>query len=250
MAEPIVSIITPAYNCVSTIKETYESIKTQTFSSWEWVVVEDHSTDESYEFIKEMVKNDKRVVLLRTEKNGGAAVARNMGIEYAKGRFVAFLDADDLFKKDKLEKQIRFMEQNKYSFTFTDYDLLYPNGKQKKHLIKHDLLTYKMLLKSNFIGCLTVIYDTKAIGKAYMPLDCEKREDHGAWIDITKKGINATKLAEPLSIYRLGERTVSSNKFRMIKYQYRLYRKHEKFGVIKSCWYVLTCSFYKLFKKY
>lgn len=250
MNRPLVSIITPAFNCKATIKETYESIKKQTFESWEWIVVEDHSKDNTFEYIKELVKDDNRVVLLQTDKNSGAAVARNLGIEKASGKYIAFLDSDDLWKKEKLSHQIRFMEENNHFFTLTNYDLLYPNGKMKQYRIKYNVITYKKLLKSNHIGCLTVIYNSEALGKVFMPLDCKKREDHGAWLDITKKGISAFRLDESLSIYRIGENTVSSNKIKMMKYQYGLYRKHERFSVIKSMWYVLICSVNKLLKKY
>lgn len=245
-----VSIITPAYKCRDTIEETYKSILAQTFFDWEWIVVDDCSPDDSFSFIKKMTKNDKRVTVLQTPKNSGAAVARNVGIEKASGRYIAFLDSDDLWKEEKLSHQIKFMQENNYFFTFTNYDLLYSNGKIKQHRVKYDFITYRMLLKSNHIGCLTVIYDSKALGKVFMPLDCEKREDHGAWLDIVKTGVNAYRLDESLSIYRLGNKTVSSNKTKMMKYQYRLYHKHEKFSVIKSLWYTLICSFNKLIKKY
>ena len=247
---PLVSIITPAFNCENTIKETYESIKNQSFYSWEWIIVEDHSNDNSFTIIKDIVKNDKRVIFFQTSKNSGAAIARNLGIRNAKGRYIAFLDADDLWEKEKLISQITFMEKNNYPFTFTNYDLLYCDGKIKKHRIKKDVVTYNQLLKTNYIGCLTVVYDTSILGKIFMPLDCEKREDHGAWLDITRKGINAYRLDEYLSIYRVGNESVSSNKAKMIKYQYRLYRKHEKFCAIKSLWFTFLCSVNKVFKKY
>lgn len=248
MNKPLVSIITPAFNCEKTIKETYESIKNQTFESWEWIVVEDHSKDDTFEYVKELIKDDSKVVLLRTDKNSGAAVARNIGIEKAKGKYIAFLDSDDLWKKEKLSHQIQFMQENNYFFTFTNYDLLYSCGKIKQHRIKYSIITYKQLLKSDHIGCLTVVYDSEILGKVFMPLDCEKREDHGAWLDITKRGIDAYRLDEYLSVYRIGEKTVSSSKFKMIKFQFKLYRKHEKFNYLKSMWYTLICCFYKLFK--
>ena len=250
MTRPLVSIITAAYNCKSTIRETYESIKNQTFLFWEWIIIDDHSTDGSFEYVNEMVKNDDRVIVLQMSNNSGAALARNTGIDKARGRYIAFLDADDLWKKEKLSSQITFMERNNYSFSFTNYDLLYGDDKIGKHRIKKDYVTYRQLLKTNYIGCLTVIYDSLNLGKVYMPLDCEKREDHGAWLDITKKGTNAYRLDEYLSIYRIGSGSVSSNKRKMMKYQYRLYRKHEKFCVIKSLWYTFLCSVNKVFKKY
>lgn len=244
----IVSIITPAYNCKKTIKETYDSILAQTFSDWEWIVVDDHSNDGSFEYVKEITAGDNRVLVFQTAQNSGAAVARNLGIEKASGKYIAFLDSDDFWKKDKLSHQIQFMEENNYYFTFTNYDLLYSNGKIKQHRVRHDIITYKMLLKSNHIGCLTVIYNSETLGKIFMPLDCEKREDHGAWLDIVRTGVNAYRVDEYLSVYRIGEKTVSSNKTKMMKYQYRLYRKHEKFGAIKSLWYTLICSVNKILK--
>ncbi|MGI6714007.1 MAG: glycosyltransferase family 2 protein [Bacilli bacterium] len=247
---PQVSIITPAYNCKETIKETYESIKAQTFPAWEWVICEDHSRDDSLDYIQKMIEGDDRVVLLRTKKNSGAAIARNVAIEKARGRYIAFLDSDDLWKEEKLEKQIKFMQENNYAFTYTNYDLRYENGQCKQYRPKKNQIDYKTLLRRNDIGCLTAIYDSQKLGKVFMPLDCEKREDHGAWLDITRNGVIAYKLDEFLAIYRMGGKSVSANKMKMVKFQYRLYRKHEKFGVIKSLWYVMLMSFHKVFRKY
>lgn len=246
----LVSIITPAYNCVGTIKETYESIKSQTYSQWEWIIVEDHSNDNSFNFIKKLVSGDSRVVLLQTNKNSGAAAARNVGINYAKGRFMAFLDADDLWLENKLEQQIQFMIENDYALTYSNYYLLYRDNKKKAFKLKSDFASYKTLLRKNDMGCLTVMYDTNKIGKLYMPLDCEKREDYGAWLDATRDGLIAHRLNALLSVYRIGSSSVSSNKIRMIKYQYRVYRKHEHFSSIKSIWFVILCILNKLFRKY
>lgn len=245
-----VSIITPAFNCKETILSTYESIKNQSFHSWEWIVVEDHSSDESFDYIKSIIDDDDRVILLRTDSNSGAAAARNIGIKVANGRYISFLDADDLWMPNKLELQIGYMKDNNYELSCTNYQLLFSDGTTKEFELKKDIIDYKMLLKSNYLGCLTVIYDSEKIGKVFMPLDCEKREDYGAWLDITKKGIVAHRLNQSLSIYRIGSYSVSANKFKMVKYQYRVYRKHEKFGILKSFWYVLVCSLNKLFRKY
>ena len=250
MNQPEVSIITPAYNCAKTIRETYESIKSQTFSSWEWIVVEDHSTDNSYEYIKEMTNGDERVIVLRTDTNSGAAITRNVGIEKASGHFIAFLDADDWWKKEKLEHQIQFMKDNNYAFTYTDYELTFENGKKKVYSPKKDFTNYKLLLRSCDIGTLTVIFDTSLIGKFYMPVDCEKREDHGMWLDITRRGTVAHRLKEALSVYRICGSSISFNKMKIIKYQYRVYRKHEKFSTIKSLWYLMLRTLNKIFYKY
>lgn len=250
MNDKLVSIITPAYRCKDTILGTYESIKSQTYQEWEWLIVEDNSSDGTYDFIYELVGKDDRVRLLRTEKNSGAAVARNVGISNARGRYIAFLDADDLWKKDKLLHQLKFMNENDFVFTFTNYDLVYSSGKTKTYRIKTDKTNYKKTLRSNKIGCLTAIYDAKILGKVFMPLDCEKREDHGAWLDILRTGNLAYRLDESLAIYRVGSGSVSSNKLRMMKFQYRLYRRHEKFSAIKSMFYTLICSINRLAKKY
>jgi teichuronic acid biosynthesis glycosyltransferase TuaG len=245
-----VSIITPAYKCKSTIRETYESIKQQTFSNWEWIIIEDNSPDDSFEFIQNMVKGDSRVVVLRTEKNSGAAVARNVGINYAKGRFIAFLDSDDLWLKDKLKLQLKFMKDSNYALTYTNYYVMDNKGKYKELRLKKDKATYKSLLRRNVMGCLTVMYDTQQTGKILMPLDCEKREDYGAWLDATRNGTVAYRLDVFLAVYRVGSISVSSNKFKMVKYQYRVFRNHEKFGVFKSVWFLLVMSFNKIFNIY
>ncbi len=245
-----VSIITPAYKCKSTIRETYESIKQQTFSNWEWIIIEDNSPDDSFEFIQNMVKGDSRVVVLRTEKNSGAAVARNVGINYAKGRFIAFLDSDDLWLKDKLKLQLKFMKDSNYALTYTNYYVMDNKGKYKELRLKKDKATYKSLLRRNVMGCLTVMYDTQQTGKILMPLDCEKREDYGAWLDATRNGTVAYRLDAFLAVYRVGSISVSSNKFKMVKYQYRVFRNHEKFGVFKSVWFLLVMSFNKIFNIY
>ena len=126
--KPVVSIITPAYNCKNTIAEAYNSIKAQTFSHWEWIIIEDHSTDDSFNYIKKIIEGDNRVTLLRTNCNSGAAVARNVGIEAARGRYISFLDADDLWMKNKLELQVEFMKSNDFELTCTNYQLLYSSG--------------------------------------------------------------------------------------------------------------------------
>lgn len=250
MENKLVSIITPAYNASTTILETYKSIVEQTYSKWEWIVIDDFSSDNTFDIISSLAKDDSRIILIHPAEKGGAAVARNAGIEKARGKYIAFLDADDLWLPTKLEEQISFMQKNNYSFTYTNYEV-FSEGKPKRYYVpKRNKATYKNLLKSCDIGCLTVIYDCEALGKVYMPLDAIKREDHGTWLDITRNGVVAYKLNKILSSYRVGEKTVSSNKFKMFKYQYWLYRKHERFNPFKAFWYTLNITFNKIFKKY
>lgn len=250
MKKPIVSIITPAFRCSYTIKDTFASVIAQSFKDWEWLIIEDCSCDGTFEIIQALAKCDERIRVFKTNQNSGAAVARNIGICISSGKYIAFLDADDLWKPNKLAKQIEFMENNRYDFTFTDYDLLFKNGKIKEHKIKKQCVTFKDLLKRNYVGCLTAMYNAEKIGKFYMPLDCKKREDHGAWLDITKKGINAYRLSEFLSLYRIGSNSVSSNKIKMIKFQYLLYKKHLHFNIFKSLWFTFVCTLKKIFNRY
>lgn len=251
MAEEfLVSIITPAYNCIETIEETYNSIKKQTYSNWEWIVIEDHSSDGSFDFLVNLSKKDKRIVLLRTNKNSGTAVARNIGIDCSKGRFISFLDADDMWKPNKLEVQIDFMIKNNVPFTYSNYDVLLPSGKIKLFAPKRTSANYKSLLKRNDIGCLTVVYDSAKIDNAYMPLDSLKREDYAAWLDVTKKGVVAIKIDKSLATYRLGNASLTSNKKKMIKFHYRVYRYHEKFNAFKSFYYLIIFMLNKRFSKY
>lgn len=244
-----VSIITPAFKCKGTISDTFNSIKNQTFKNWEWILIEDCSGDETYEFILNLIEKDERVLVLRTEHNSGAAVARNIGIKAAKGRFIAFLDADDYWEPTKLEEQIRFMENYKYSLTYTDYYVLC-DSKINTFAPKRTFIDYKGLIKHCDIGCSTVIYDTELIGKRYMPVDCYQNEDYGIWLDITRDGFIAYKLGKCLTTYRITKGSVSSNKLKMFKNHFNVYRKHERFSFLKSLVLTIFYSFNKLFKKY
>lgn len=245
-----ISIITAAYNCSDTILETYNSIKKQTFFDWEWIVVEDHSTDDTFAVLKNLSSNDNRIILLQTPTNSGAAKARNLGISKASGRFIAFLDSDDMWKHDKLEKQLKFMLENNYAITYSNYDVLSPDGTVKPFIPKSNSTNYKQLLKKCDIGCLTVMYDTEKLSKVFMPIDTPKREDYTTWLDITRNGVVAYKLDENLAIYRLSSTSVSHNKFKMLKYHYNVYRKHERFNVFKSLYYLIIHSINKIFFKY
>lgn len=246
----LVSIITPAYNCLESFTDTYNSVISQTFLDWEWIIVEDHSNDGTYEFLSKLVKNDKRINLFQTEKNSGAAVARNLGIDNANGRYIAFLDADDIWDSKKLEKQIGFMERNDFPISYSKYKVLYKNGKIKSYSPKNTSISYKELLWKTDIGCLTGIYDAVKLGKRLMPVDCVKREDHGFWLDLTRDGAVAHLFPEYLATYRITGSSVSSKKIEMIKFQYLLYRKHESFSIIKSIWLLTLRILNKLFAKY
>ena len=250
MNSPIVSIITPAYNCSETIGQTFESIVEQTFHDWEWIVIDDCSSDGTFNVLKRFEQVDRRVKILQTSQNSGAAKARNLGINAASGRYIAFLDSDDTWDVTKLEKQLSFMINNEYSFVCSNYKVARNGKKDIIYSPKKNIVTYRSLLKTCSIGCLTAIYDSKIIGKVLMPIDAPKREDHAMWIDIVKKGYNCYCLKECLATYNLRDNTVSSNKWRMFKYQYIMYRQHLHFSRAKSLFYTCVVSLNKIFRKY
>lgn len=244
----LVSIITPSYNSSQFIQETIDSVLSQAYVNWEMIIVDDVSTDNSIEIINQYIKNDSRIKLIQLENNSGAAVARNTAIENAKGKYIAFLDSDDIWKKDKLEKQIKFMQNYDSSFSYSAYDLINEEGKSL-NTIKDPLtnLTYYELLKENQIGCLTAIYDQEKLGKIYMPL-IRKRQDFGLWLNILKKIDHADKIDESLAVYRIRKDSISSNKIDLIKYNYELFNTHQKLSKIKAFYY-LCWNIYRKFKK-
>lgn len=244
----MVSIITPSYKSVKFISQTIESVLNQTYQDWEMIIVDDVSPDNSNEIIEKYIKKDDRIKLIKLEKNGGPAVARNRAIEEASGRYIAFLDADDLWMPGKLEKQIKFMVNNNIVLSYSSYDLIDEDNNDLGTFITKPKVNYSDLLKTNSIGCLTAIYDTEKIGKVLMP-DIIKRQDYGLWLNILKKTDHAKGILESLAKYRIMKNSVSSNKFVAAKYVWKIFRDVEKLNIFKSCYYF--CFYvYNGLKKY
>lgn len=231
-----VTIITPLYNCSQFLGETLSSVLSQTYQNWEVIMVDDCSSDNSVLIAQEFVEKDHRIKLIQLEKNSGAAVARNKAIEAATGRFIAFLDSDDLWHPEKLEKQINFMLENEVAFSYTAYEKIDENGVPFQTMPVPKKINYNNLLKTNVIGCLTAVYDTKYLGKIYMPTNT-KREDFAAWLSILKKTDCAYGMPDVLAQYRVYESQSSSKKASMAKENWRLYRDIEQLGVFKSAYY-------------
>ena len=231
-----VTIIMPSYDSEKFIIESVESVLAQTYSNWELIIVDDCSPDDSNKIITKYVDSDCRIKLIKLQKNSGPAIARNMAIETANGRYIAFLDSDDVWLPNKLETQINFMHDNDLAFTYSSYGLV---GEDNEHLgvfITKDKISYFDMLKTCSVGCLTAIYDTEKIGKQYMPLIL-KRQDYGLWLKILKL-IGETKgILEPLATYRIRKNSVSSNKVKAAKYQWKIYREIEKLSFLKSLYY-------------
>lgn len=244
----LVSIITPVHNAYDHIEETIDSVLAQTFSDWELILVDDKSSDDGLEILKKYENKDSRIKLLKNPHNQGAAITRNKGIELAKGRYIAFLDSDDLWKPTKLEKQLEFIKKNEYAFTYTAYEKLKGNkivGVQEVG----EKVSHNELLKTCSIGCLTVMYDTHLLGKMYMPI-ISRRQDFALWLKILKEIPFAYGLNEPLSIYRLRQDSISGNKLKAAKYQWRVYREFENLNFFEAGYYFIHYSFFGVLKTY
>jgi glycosyltransferase involved in cell wall biosynthesis len=243
----MVSIITPAYNSEQFISQTIESVLCQTYTNWEMIIVDDRSTDNSVQIVEKYIQNDSRIKLIKLEKNSGPAIARNKAIEEAKGRYIAFLDADDHWLPEKLDRQIIFMHKNSLSFTYSSYHLIDENSQIFGTFTTKEYITYKSMLKTCSVGCLTAIYDTQVLGKRYMP-NIAKRQDYGLWLQILKD-INSTKgIIEPLATYRVLRNSVSSNKLTAAIYQWKIYRDVENLNLLKSIYYFVHYAIYGIVK--
>lgn len=254
-----VSVIMPAFNASKTIVESIESVFSQSHSFWELLVVDDGSTDGTPSLITKYL-GDPRVRILSTSGRCGPAKARNVAISHATGRLVAFLDSDDLWEPDKLAKQIAFMNERRAVFSFTAYRKVDLDGKVGSAVIKvPDRVTYEQLLKSNYIGCLTAMYDRMHFGQVSMP-DMGKREDYRLWLNflrdravhedyglwlhmLRRTGKESTSrvvahgLNEPLALYRVGHQSLSSNKLAAATSQWLVYRQVERLSIALSLYY-------------
>ena len=234
----LVSVIMPNYNSAGFIKATVDSVVAQTYTNWELIIVDDCSTDHSPDMIRQL-END-RIRFVESTSNGGAAAARNKAIELARGRWIAFLDSDDLWDENKLSNHLGFMVEKQVDFSFTHYTVL--NDKDEEIAVfspKKDAYGYRDILKHCSVGCSTVIYDSESLGKVYMPTEATKREDFACWLEILRTGKNAVCFHESLTKYRLHSNSVSSNKVKMIKYQWKVYRKVEKLSLFQTVYYML-----------
>lgn len=232
----LVSVIMPTYNVAPLVEASLQSVADQTVQDWELLVSDDGSTDGTQGRVEDWSHADPRIRLLTSNINQGAARARNAAIESATGRYIAFLDSDDLWKPEKLERQIAFMQERNIAFSFSSYDRIDEAGNliNTHHVEKP--VTYRDLLKTCNIGCLTAIYDTEKLGKVYMP-DIRKRQDFGLWLRILKMVDAAHPVPESLAQYRVRAASVSANKLSAAKYTWSVYRDVEKLGLARSAYY-------------
>jgi len=248
MRGDLVSIITPSYKSEKFIFQTIDSVLAQTYQNWELIIVDDCSPDNSNEIIENYCKKDNRIKLIKLEKNSGPAVARNKGIDLARGKYIAFLDSDDVWLPEKLEKQIQFMKKNNVLLCYSSYLIIDENSKEiGKFIIPKTKVSYKDLLKTCIIGNLTAIYDAEAIGKYYMK--DVGHEDYTLWLKILKRVYFAYGIEEPLAKYRVMKKSVSNNKIKAAIWQWNIYREVEKLSLAKSIYYFIHYAFNGI-KKY
>lgn len=234
MENNLVSIITPMYNSEKYIQQCIESVINQTYKNIEMIIIDDGSTDKSRKIVLEYANKYDSIKYIKQERNMGIAEARNKGIRNSKGRFIAFLDSDDLYKKDKIEKQINFMIQNNYAFTYTSYDLIDENSLSLNKVVKaKDNYDYETLLKGNNIGCLTVILDKEKIN-CEIEFSKNHHEDYILWLKLLKNNVKAYGMDETLSSYRKTNSSISHNKFKAASWTWYIYRKIEKLTFFKS----------------
>ena len=243
----LVSIIMPSYNTGRFIKETIESILAQTYPNWELIIVDDCSTDNTDEVVTSF--QDNRIRFLKNDVNSGAAISRNRALREAKGKWIAFLDSDDLWLPEKLEKQISFMEQNDYHFSYTKYEEIDETGKSLgRYVTGPKKITKRGMYNYCWPGCLTVMYDAEYIGLIQIA-DIKKNNDYAMWLKVCQKAI-CYLLQEDLAQYRRHSGSISSHGYaELIKWHYRLFRFVEKYNCFHSFICTVNNLFYGIIKK-
>jgi glycosyltransferase involved in cell wall biosynthesis len=249
METSLVSIITPSFNSEKFIAKTIESVQNQTHQNWEMIIVDDCSTDNTACIIEQFLANDNRIRFFQLEKNSGAGIARETAISKAKGDYIAFLDADDLWKPLKLEKQLQFLKDNKTPFTFSFYDCIDEEGNAlNKRVEAPKNLSYRQLFFCNYVGNLTGIYEVNYFGKIAISAT-RKRQDWMVWLTILKKIKRAKPVPESLAYYRLRDNSLSASKVDLLKHNFAIYRSFHGFSYVASLFIMIGFLFTQLIIK-
>lgn len=238
MRPELVSIVMPAYNCSAYIGETIESVLKQSYPYWELIVVDDCSSDNTREIVSEYMKKDSRIRLFFFDTRSGVVAARTKATDEARGKYIAFLDSDDLWYPEKLSKQINFMQSNGYAFTCTSYEKIDESGEPLGKII-HCVpkANYNRVLLDCPVGNSTVVYDTERLGKCYGP-DIKRRNDYALWLRILHREAYVYGIQTVLMKYRVRRGSISSKKFPLIRYHWILYRDIEKIGIFRSFFHI------------
>lgn len=245
-----VSIITPSYNSSKFVCETIESVLAQTYANWEMIIVDDASQDNSVDIIENFVKVDSRITLIKLDKNVGAGDARNRGIEKAQGKYIAFLDSDDVWHQEKLEIQIKLMEESQVPISFTGYTIMDEFLNKSKSIIKvPQFVDFKRYLKSTIIGMSTAIINRDIVGEFKLS-SIRTRQDGVLWIELLKKGHIAIGLNMQLTKYRSRKNSISANKYKAIKRIWYIYRKYAGLNLFNTSYYFIFYILNNVHRRY
>lgn len=233
----LVSVIMPMHNSEKFVEDAIRSVMAQTYTNWELLVIDDVSTDNSCDVVQRLIAEDKRIRLLQCDKhNGMPSAPRNMGMRHARGRYIAFLDSDDMWLPEKLARQLPLFNESRVAIAYSDYEKVDERGTRSGRIVHAPLYSsYNRLLKGNVIGNLTGMYDRKKTDIInFMDIH---HEDYALWLCILKKGYLATNAGCVTALYRVRKTSVSSSKLRILSWQWNIYRDVLHFSVIKSCYY-------------
>lgn len=247
----LVSIVMPVHNAESYIEEAIRSVMQQTYQEWELLVVDDASTDLSMQIAHRLAAIDSRIKILVNERNTGyPATPRNKAIDAAQGRYIAFLDSDDIWLPGKLEQQLPFFgDDERVGVVFSNYEKVDVNAQRANRVVSAPSQTnYKQLLLGNVIGNVTGIYDTQRVGKVHFRK--VRHEDYAMWLSILKRGFIARNTGTVTALYRVTGSSVSSCKFRLLSWQWNIYRRVEKLSFFSSVYYYINYAIRGLIKSF
>lgn len=246
----MVSIVMPAYNAEKYIEQSIKSVLEQTYTDYELIIVDDCSTDGTARVVEKMAAGDSRIVFLKAEKNAGVSAARNLAISRAAGEWIAFLDSDDLWAPDKLEKQLSFMAANPGArLTYTASAFIDDEGNPYSYVMRvTPTITHREILYRNLVSCSSVIVE-KSLVQKYPFGDTKMCEDTAVWLQILREIPCAHGIDEPLLTYRLARKSRSSNRIKAAKRLYLTYR-YVGYGVVKAAWLVFRYTFYSVNKRH
>jgi len=247
----LVSIITPLYNNLNFIEACIDSVILQTHVNWEMIIVDDRSTDGSYEKVLKLASKDNRIKVYQLECNSGAGVARNYAIENSVGSFIAFLDSDDVWHPDKLKIQLEIMINSKAVFSHTSYGYILKNGSYSSKIFKvsDKPVSYNDLLKRTEISCLTAMYDVRQLGKIYMP-NLSRKQDYALWLNILSLGYTSLPINQVLAWYRQVIGSNTSSKLSLICKHYLFLRNNQNLSILDSILYTFYWGINGIFRYY
>lgn len=248
---PEISVVMPAYNAGELILAAVQSVWRQTHERWELVIVDDHSKDRTLATASDLARHDSRIRVISNSTNMGVARSRNIALEHARGDLVAFLDSDDLWHPSKLEKQLDFMRKSGSAITFGDYMRVSWDGRPLKRVRSPESTDYRQMLRSNFIGNLTAIYDRKRLPE--LRFDHVGNEDHLFWLNALRRldePVFSTPSEEPLASYRVSPGSLSGNKLRSAIWQWQIYRNHLQQGFLQSSIYMSFYAYHGVQKRW